>query len=143
MSLCPLLADVVATVHAAFVAFVVAGLVLIVGGATAGWDWVRNFYFRAGHLLAIVLVCSESIVGWTCPLTTIESRLRVSAGGEGYAQGFLGYWIDRLIFYDLPPRVFMLAYIAFAAVVAIVFILVPPRLGDDAIARLFLRRGVR
>ena len=80
------LADLVLLFHAAYVGYVVFGLVAIVLGIALGWSWVRNFWFRLTHLGAIGLVVAESIVGVACPLTTLENRrcveriLIVSAG---------------------------------------------------------------
>jgi len=51
-----LLADAVLALHAAFVAFVVLGLVAILVGGALGWRWVRGPRFRALHLAAIVSV---------------------------------------------------------------------------------------
>jgi hypothetical protein len=48
-----LLADLVAVVHAAFVAFVVIGFALIIAGRVMRREWSRAFWFRAAHLVAI------------------------------------------------------------------------------------------
>src|SRR5947209_16622001 len=101
-----LLADCVAIVHAGYVAFVVIGFVLAIAGIARGWEWVRGFWFRVAHLTAIALVCAESFFGIACPLTTLEDRLRTLSGITGPPRDFVGYWIDRLIFYDFPPSVF-------------------------------------
>jgi len=123
---------VVALVHTAYVAFVVVGFVLIVAGIARGWKWVRTFWFRTAHILAIGCVWAQSLGGISCPLTTLEDRLRQAGGSTGYSREFVGYWIDRLIFYDFPPRVFAIAYAAFGFLVAAAFILAPPRLRSDA-----------
>jgi len=122
-----ILADAVVVVHAAYVAFVVGGLVAILIGAAMGWRWTRSFAFRAAHLAAIALVCVESLVGVMCPLTSLEDSMRERGGAARYPGDFVGYWAHRLIFYNFPPWMFTIAYIAFAAVVAITFILIPPR----------------
>ena len=44
-----LLADLVAVFHAAYVAFVTIGFVLIAIGIAMRWEWVRAFWFRAAH----------------------------------------------------------------------------------------------
>src|SRR5260221_10829470 len=105
-----ILADAIVIVHAAYVAFVVFGLVAILAGAALRWskaggyfNWTRNFKFRIAHLAAIVLVCVESLVGVMCPLTTIEDWLQRQAGGAEYRGEFVGYWAHRLIFYDFAP----------------------------------------
>src|SRR5579864_4652842 len=101
-----LLADAVVGIHALYVGFVVFGLIAILLGRAMGWRWVRSPYVRILHLAAIGFVCLESIAGIDCPLTTLENGLRLAAGQNGYGGDFLGYWLDRLIFYDAPPRVF-------------------------------------
>jgi hypothetical protein len=121
-----ILADAVVVVHAAYVAFVVGGLFAILIGGAIGWLWTRNFAFRAVHLAAIALVCIESIVGVMCPLTSLEDWIRRRGGSARYPDDFIGYWAHRLIFYDFPPWIFTVAYIAFAVLVAITFILLPP-----------------
>jgi hypothetical protein len=122
-----ILADAIVIVHAAYVAFVVGGLAAILIGAPMRWRWTRGFAFRVAHLAAIALVCVESIVGVMCPLTTLEDSMRARAGAARYPGDFIGYWAHRLIFYNFPPWIFATAYVAFAAVVAITFFLMPPR----------------
>jgi len=121
------LPDGVAILHAGYIAFVVVGFLLILVGIARQWSCARNFWFRVAHLLAIALVCAESLIGLSCPLTLLEDWLRTMGGGSGYSRGFVGYWLDRLIFYDFPSWVFMLGYAGFGLVVAAVFIIAPPR----------------
>lgn len=127
-----ILADLVVALHIAYVAFVVLGLAAILIGAAAGWRWVRNLWFRAAHLAAIALVLFESLAGVACPLTTIENSLRIRAGQSAYAANFLGYWLDRLIFYHAPEWVFIALYAIFTLAVALTFWLVPPRTKSDS-----------
>jgi hypothetical protein len=121
------LADAVVAIHTIYVGFVVFGLIAILIGYARDWRWVRNRYFRLVHLAAIGFVCLESIVGIDCPLTTLENGLRLGAGQSGYGGDFIGYWLDRLIFYDFPPSVFMVVYLAFGALVLLTLWLVPIR----------------
>ena len=124
----PFLADIVLIVHFLFVAFVVGGLVLIWIGAAAGWQWIRNFWFRVAHLAAIVFVAGEALVGVWCPLTLWEDALR---GVQG-EKGFVARWIHRLMFYDVPGWMFTIAYVLFALVVALSWRLVrPTRTNND------------
>jgi hypothetical protein len=123
-----LLADVVVATHAVYVGFVVFGLLAILAGYACGWRWVRNPYFRILHLAAIGLVCLESIIGIDCPLTTLENALRIAAGQSGYGDSFICYWLDRLIFYDFPPRVFTIVYLSFGIVVLLTMWLAPIRI---------------
>jgi hypothetical protein len=122
-----ILADLIVTIHAAYVAFVVFGLVAIVVGWALGWRWVRNVWFRGLHLVAIALVFAEALTGVACPLTVFESALRWRAGERGYSSGFIEYWVHRLIFYSWPPWVFFLLYAGVTIVVAAMYWLVPPQ----------------
>ena len=122
-----ILADLVAVSHAAYVVLVVAGFAAILVGSAARWRWVRNIYFRIMHLAMILLVCLEVIVGITCPLTRLESALRLRAGQTVYGRDFVGYWFDRIIFHDAPPWVFVTAYLTFGSLVLLTFWLVPVR----------------
>jgi hypothetical protein len=121
------LADVIVVLHAAYVSFVVFGLVLILVGAVLHWGWVRNFWFRGIHLVMIGIVVLEALFGIVCPLTHWEKQLRVKAGEAAYAGDFIGNWAHRLIFYDAPPWVFTTIYILFGLAVLAAFILAPPR----------------
>src|SRR5712692_1445747 len=60
------LADLVAVVHAAYVAFVVIGFALIIAGLVMRREWSMAFWFRAAHLVAIAFVCTEALMGVVC-----------------------------------------------------------------------------
>jgi Protein of Unknown function (DUF2784) len=122
-------ADLVAAVHAAYIAFVVFGLIVILLGVAMGWEWVRNVYFRAAHLAAILLVCVEALIGVPCPLTILEDRVRVLGADTPYPGSFVGYVLDRLIFYNFPQWLFTSIYLSFGALVLLTFLLAPPRIG--------------
>ncbi len=122
-----LLADLIVLFHAAYVSFVVFGLLLILLGIAFRWRWVRNIWFRSLHLAAIGIVVLEALVGMTCPLTDWEQGLRTMAGEGGYTGDFIGYWAHRLIFYQAPPWVFTALYVAFGFAVLAAYILAPPR----------------
>jgi hypothetical protein len=119
------LADVVVAIHAVYVGFVVFGLLAILIGYARRWRWVRNPYFRILHLAAILFVVGESVLGIDCPLTVLENTLRVRAGETPYAGQCIGYWLDKLIFYNLPIWVFTTLYSGFSAVIIATLWLVP------------------
>jgi uncharacterized membrane protein YfcA len=118
-----LLADAILVIHALFVLFVIGGLALILLGAR-GWSWVRNRTFRALHLAAIAFVAAEALLGFTCPLTSWEDWLRTGGPGQ---RSFVGHWVARLLYYDLPEWVFATAYCAFALAVIWAWFAIPPR----------------
>jgi len=116
------LADLILIVHFLFVAFVVGGLALTWIGASFGWQWVRNFWFRVSHLAAIVFVAGEALAGVWCPLTVWEDALRGTHGEKS----FVARWIHRVMFYDFPDWVFTIAYVLFGLAVAATWLFVRP-----------------
>lgn len=118
-----MLADVVLAVHCAIVIFITAGLPLIWIGAAMRWPWIRIRWLRALHLGAIGFVALESLGGIACPLTVWEAVLRNRQPPNGLIQ----QWVEQALYYDLPPWMFTLAYLAFAALVVATWLAVPPR----------------
>jgi hypothetical protein len=106
-----LLADLILAAHFGIAAFICAGLVLVPIGAWRGWHWVRRRRWRQLHLWAIIFVALESALGLACPLTVWEDALR---GRQLRNAGFIERWVGALLYYDLPPTVFLMAYAAAA-----------------------------
>ena len=121
------LADLVLVLHFALVAFVVGGLVAIIVGNLLGWTWVNRWWLRALHLAAIAVVAAQAWLGQDCPLTILEQWLRAQAGGPVHAQSFVGYWLQRWLFYEAPAWVFITAYSVFGLAVAAAWWRYPPR----------------
>ena len=119
------LADFILAVHFLFALFVVGSLPLIWIGAWMGLGFVRNLRFRLAHLLAILFVAGESLIGMVCPLTSLEDALR----GTGNAASFVQRWLQRILYYDLPEWVLTVSYVMFALLVAFTFVIVPPSRG--------------
>ena len=120
-------ADALLLIHAGFIAFVVVGLLGVWVGGAMRWRWVRNRWFRLAHLAAIGLVVFQAWFGTECPLTTWENHLRRQAGQAGYELGFIADRVQRVIFYDAPPWVFVVFYTAFGLLVLGSFWLIPPK----------------
>lgn len=121
------LADVVVALHLGYVAFVVAGQLLILVGILRGWEWIRNQWFRGVHLAAIAIVVIESLLEITCPLTTLEQHLRTLAGKATYRGDFIGNCVHDLLFFDCAPQIFTVIYTLFGLLVVVTFLLAPPR----------------
>lgn len=83
-----LLATVVVVVHMAFVAFVVAGGLLVLRWPRLGWV----------HLPAALWGAMIALYGVICPLTPLENWLRVRAGGTPYATGFLEHYLLPILY---------------------------------------------
>lgn len=121
-----LLADAVLALHFAVVLFVVGGLVLIFMGNQLQWRWVNRRWLRLLHLAAIAFVAVQAWLGRLCPLTTLESWLRVRAGSAGYTGSFIEHWLQRVMFHDLPLWMFAVAYTLFALLVVAAWWRYPP-----------------
>jgi membrane protein implicated in regulation of membrane protease activity len=122
-----LLADAVLVIHFGVVLFVVGGLAVFVAGNWLHWAWVNQWWLRLAHLAAIAIVVLQAWLGQYCPLTTLESWLRVQAGAPAYERSFIEHWLHRLIYYEAPLWVFTVAYTAFAVLVLLVWWRFPPR----------------
>ena len=96
--------------------------------AALHWAWVRNRWFRIGHLLAIVFVALESVAGMICPLTEWEYQLRTKAGQIVEEDiSFVGRLVRDMLFYEFPTWVFTTAYVSFALLVLATLVFVPPQ----------------
>ena len=123
-----LFADLILLLHFAFVLFVVLGMAVIWLGYFCHWSFVRNFWFRLSHLLAMGIVVAESFMGVMCPLTVWEDQLRQQAGGNFIYQGsFIAYWLHRVMFYDASPMTFTVIYTLFFGAVLLSFWFVVPQ----------------
>ena len=117
------LADAILVLHAAFVLFVVGGLVATWIGLALDRPFARNPWFRGTHLAAIAFVVLESLLGMMCPLTTWEDALR----GRDTEAGFIERWVHAALFWSWPAWVFTALYVAFGALVAATWWRFPPR----------------
>jgi hypothetical protein len=110
------------------VAFVVGGELAVLIGICCKWDWVRNFWFRSAHLLAIGYVAFEAAAGYGCPLTIWENQLRELAGQAVSEASFIGRLFHNLIFIQVPEVYLSYLHISFGLLVLVTFCLAPPRL---------------
>jgi hypothetical protein len=121
-----LLADIVLSIHFTIVVFVIGGLALVFLGNWRGWRFVNGWWFRLAHLAAIGIVVAQAWLGVVCPLTTLESWLRVQADEPAYEASFVEHWVTRLMYYDAPAWVFTLAYTLFGLAVIAAWWRFPP-----------------
>ena len=83
-------ADIVVTVHFGFIVFVVLGGLLAL-------RWPRMVWV---HVPVAVWGVVIELVGFICPLTPLENRLRVAAGDDGYAGGFIDHYLIPVVYPD-------------------------------------------
>lgn len=82
------LADLVVLLHLAVILFVVLGGLLVLRRRRLMWL----------HLPVVVWGAAIEFVGWVCPLTPLENRLRAAAGEAGYSGGFIEHYLIPLIY---------------------------------------------
>jgi len=127
-----LFADAVLLLHFGVVMFVVGGLVLVVAGNMLSMSWVNRLWFRLTHVLAIGVVVAQAWLGQVCPLTSLESWLRLQAGSRSYNKSFIEHWVQQLLYYEAPSWVFALAYTVFGLLVLASWWYFPPRINKPA-----------
>ena len=81
-------ADLVLVVHLAFVMFVAVG-------GLAVMRWRRLAWL---HLPVALWGLAIAWIGFTCPLTPLENRLRRLGGEAGYHGGFIEHYITALLY---------------------------------------------
>jgi Protein of Unknown function (DUF2784) len=84
-----LLADATVALHLAFVLFVVAGGLLVIGWPRLAW----------AHIPAVVWGAWVEFSGWVCPLTPMENWLRQQSGQAVSTASF----VDRYVLPVLYP----------------------------------------
>jgi len=119
-------ADATLFSHVLVVCFVIFGLIFIFTGKILRWQWVRNPWFRLTHLLTIGVVVLQSWFGIVCPLTTLEIWFRQRAGEAVYSGTFISHWLGQVLFYEVPPWVFIVCYTVFGLLVLMSWFWVRP-----------------
>lgn len=82
------LADLTLVLHLIFILFVLFGALLVLR-----WRW-----FAFIHLPAAIWGALIEFMGWICPLTPLENRLRRTAGQSGYDGGFIDHYLIPIIY---------------------------------------------
>jgi len=91
-------ADFIVLLHFLFIVFVLLG-----GFLVFKWRWIAWL-----HLPAVIWGALIVMVGWVCPLTPIENRLRQAAGDEVYLTGFIEHYLGPVIYPSgLKPEIFI------------------------------------
>ena len=83
-----MLADLVLILHMGFVLFVSVGAVAA----------LYRSRLALLHVPCLAYGSALEFVGWICPLTPLEQTLRLRAGQEGYAGGFIEHYIGGLLY---------------------------------------------
>ena len=119
------MADLVVIAHLACAGFVLFGFLLIVVGGIFGSAWTHEKRFRITHLICILFVALEALLGVDCPLTILENQLLRAAGKSGYDRSFIGHLANQLLFYDDPEWVFTMVYVTLAFLSLLAYLILP------------------
>src|SRR5688572_31374187 len=112
------LADLVLLVHLLFVVFVVAGGLLVL-------RWPRLAWVHVPVALYGALI---EFVGFICPLTPLEIRLRRLGGEAGYEGGFVEHYVTAALYPSGLTREIQIAIGAGVLVLnAVVYVIVVRR----------------
>lgn len=84
------LAELTMLLHFLFVAFVVAGGLLLLWRRAVAWF----------HVPCVLYAAAIEFFHWTCPLTPLEQRFRRLAGQAGYTGGFLEHYLRDLLYFQ-------------------------------------------
>lgn len=82
------MADAVVVFHLLFVAFAVAGGLLVLR-----WRWVAWL-----HIPVAAWATAIEFIGGICPLTPLENWLRVREGGPAYSSDFIARYVLPLLY---------------------------------------------
>lgn len=85
-----LLADLVLTLHFAFVAFALFGGLLVLRRPRIAWL----------HLPVLAWGVLVQWADWICPLTPLENHFRMRGGEAGYESGFIEHYLTLLLYPD-------------------------------------------
>jgi len=112
--------------HFLVVVFNIAALVIIPLGKISGWHFVRVFWWRALHVVSMVLVAVQAALGQHCFLTLMQTAFESAAGGSAG-----GFWLDeivtRAVFWPLPVETFVVLYLLALGLTAFFWFWVTPR----------------
>lgn len=113
-----LAADLLVALHFAFILFVIFGGLLVLR-----WRWMVWL-----HLPAAIWGALIEFMGWICPLTPLENRLREMAGEAGYAHGFIEEYIAPIVYpLGLTPHIQIWLGVGVIAINVIVYAVVMRR----------------
>ena len=123
-----MIADIVLMFHFAIVIFITFGIFLIPIGYKSNWLWVTNLKLRICHCGMMLFITLETLLGITCPLTSIENNLR----GINKTTSFISYWINQIIYWDLPSQFFIILYCVVLIWTFLLWKLFPPLIKNSS-----------
>jgi len=121
-----IIADIILVVHLVWIVFMLYGFVLTIRAFWRPAFWNR-WLFRSIHLGGIIIVAGLEILGKYCPLTLWENALRHRYNpANNYPGNFILGYIERLIYPDVSPLVYLLPTYGIALFTLVMFVVKRP-----------------
>ena len=127
-----MLADAVLAAHVAIILFNLFGLVAVPLGGLCGWRFVRFRWWRILHIVLLVTVAVQALLGRACVLTLWQADLAGAAAAE--RTPLIASWVNRLIYWPLPIWFFAVLYVVVLGYALALFWLIPPQLAGSSAA---------
>ncbi len=83
-----LIADLLVSLHLLFIVMVVLGGFLVLRWPKLAWL----------HVPVVIWGFLVELMGWICPLTPLEQKMRLAAGDGRYTGGFIEHYLIPLIY---------------------------------------------
>ena len=99
--------EIVLLFHFCIFLFMTLSFFLIPLGYYQKWEWVKNKYYRLIHLVLMGIIFIETILGFMCPLTILESFLR----NDIEINNKITQIIHQIMYWDLPTYQFIILYL--------------------------------
>ncbi|RZD17571.1 MAG: DUF2784 domain-containing protein [Candidatus Acididesulfobacter diazotrophicus] len=114
--------------HLIVILFIIFGFIVVPIGAKFKWKFIYEFWWRLAHLVSMIVVAIQAVLGKACFLTYIQSDLLENAGKKEYKVPFIQTYVDRLIYYNFPIWAFSIVYIILFLYTIYLWYIFPPQL---------------
>jgi hypothetical protein len=118
-----IIADLILFFHFCITIFITFGLFFIPIGYKFNWEWVAKKRIRIIHIGMMMFVTLETVLGITCPLTSIENNLRRIY----QSKSFIEFWIKQVIYWDFTSQFFITLYCILLGWTFLMWKLFPPK----------------
>ena len=115
--------NIIFSLHFAIILFISSLIFLIPLGYKFSWSIYKNKTLRLIHLVLMLFVTLETLLGIVCPLTLVENYL----SGTLEDKTFVSYWLGKIIYWDLPSIFFSILYSTCLIWIIIMWKIFPPQ----------------
>ena len=119
------IADLILILHFGIVLFITSLFFLIPVGYKFNWIFTKNIKVRVFHAGLMTFVTIETFLGMACPLTYLENYFLNENENENKL--FLSYWLNKIIYWDLPSYFFLIMYLICLVWTFIMWYIFPPK----------------